>query len=109
MRLYDDQPVILRGFLTLLDSDQDLLKLIERTEEIGDEEDKPKEGMNFSFAKVWAADKDQLEEIEYKDQVDSWTQALEKLQGDQLKTAIQVEATSGRGSRKAAAAAKVGI
>jgi hypothetical protein len=64
--------------------------------------------MNFSFAKVWAADKDNLEEIEDNDQVDSWTQALEKIQAEQLRAAIQVEAASGRGRRKAAAAAKVG-
>lgn len=95
-------------FNSLLDSDQDIIKLIERTEEIGDEEDKPKEGMNFSFAKVWAADKDNLEEIEDNDQVDSWTQALEKIQAEQLRAAIQVEGESGRGRRKAAAAAKVG-
>lgn len=63
--------------------------------------------MNFSFAKVWAADKDSLEEIEEDDRVDSWTLALEKIQAEQIKEAIKVEAESGRGRRKAAAAAKV--
>lgn len=90
-----------------LDSDQDILKLIEKTEVEGDEEDKPKEGAGFSFAKIWAADKDDLEEVEDQDQTDSWAQTLQKIEAERAKEVAKVEAESGRGRRKAAAIAKV--
>lgn len=89
------------------DSDQDILKLIEKTEVEGAEEDKPKEGAGFSFAKIWAADKDSLEEIEDHDQVDSWAQTLQKIEAERAKEVAKVEAESGRGRRRAAAIAKV--
>ncbi|KAF5352561.1 hypothetical protein D9756_006063 [Leucocoprinus leucothites] len=87
-------------------SDQDILKLIEKTEVEGDEEDKPKEGQTFSFAKIWAADRDSLEEIEDNDQADSWATALKQIEAERAKEVAKAEAESGRGRRKAAAVAK---
>ncbi|KAJ3555472.1 hypothetical protein NP233_g12200 [Leucocoprinus birnbaumii] len=87
-------------------SDQDILKLIEKTEVEGEEEDRPKEGQAFSFAKVWAADRDSLEEIEDNDQADSWATALKQIELERAKDVAKAEADSGRGRRKAAAVAK---
>ena len=54
--------------------------MIEKTEKEGDESDAPKEsGLAFSFAKVWSADKDQLEDVADEDQVDSWAHTLQKI------------------------------
>ena len=48
-----------------LDTDTDLDKLIERTEIEGEKDDIANESdLQFSFAKVWAADKDTLEDID---------------------------------------------
>jgi len=82
------------------------LKLIEKTELEGDQEDKPKEGQAFSFAKIWAADRDSLEEIEDNDQVDSWAVTLKQIEHERAKEVARAEAESGRGRRRAAAAAK---
>jgi chromodomain-helicase-DNA-binding protein 4 len=60
-------------------------------------------GLSFSFAKVWAADKEHLEEVVEKDQADSWAQALQKLnEARELEQQRQL-AESGRGSRRKAA------
>lgn len=83
--------------------------MIERTEEQGEEEDKPKEDMGFSFAKVWAADKDSLEEVQDNDQTDSWAVALKQIGAERAKEVAEAEAESGRGRRKAAVAAKVSL
>jgi hypothetical protein len=64
------------------DTDNDIEKLIERTEKEGDQEEpEKKEGLSFAFAKIWAADKDTLEEMaddtsQSNDQDDSWAQTL---------------------------------
>ncbi|KAF9447799.1 hypothetical protein P691DRAFT_801793 [Macrolepiota fuliginosa MF-IS2] len=96
-------------------SDQDILRLIEKTEVEGEQEDKPKEGMSFSFAKIWAADKDTLEDIGDNEEVDSWAQTLEKFDAERTKQVMKEEAESGRGRgrgrRKAATIAnkKIGV
>ena len=84
------------------------MKLIEKTEVEGDQEDKPKEGQAFSFAKIWAADRDSLEEIEDNDQIDSWALTLKQIEHERAKEVAQAEAKSGRGHRRAAAVAKAG-
>jgi chromodomain-helicase-DNA-binding protein 4 len=91
-------------------SDQDIDKLIEKTETEGDESDKPKEGgLSFEFAKVWATDRNDLDEIADDDQVDSWAQTLQKINEEKAKVMAQEQTASGRGARrKAATAAKVG-
>ena len=65
--------------------------------------------MTFSFAKIWAADKDTLEEVvEDVDQKDSWAQTLQKLNLEREKQQEREFAQSGRGARrKAADVAKV--
>lgn len=92
-------------------SDQDIDKLIEKTETESDESDKPKEGgLSFEFAKVWATDRNDLDEIADDDQVDSWAQTLQKINEEKAKVMAQEQTTSGRGARrKAATAAKVGF
>ncbi|KAF8078789.1 SNF2 family DNA-dependent ATPase [Lyophyllum atratum] len=88
----------------ILYTEQDIEKLIERTEKEGDEEAQVKEGMSFAFAKVWAADKDTLEEVEDVDQGDSWAQTLQKIIVERDKTQDKVIALSGRGVKRRAAA-----
>lgn len=89
-------------------SDHDIDKLIERTEKEGDEvESTSASGNTFSFAKVWSADKDSLEEIpeegpDTADQVDSWAQTLERIAAERTK--VQAQETTGRGARRRAAA-----
>jgi hypothetical protein len=93
---------------TLADTDNDVEKLIEKTEVEGDHEEKQKEGgAAFSFAKIWAADKDSLEELDdeaVNDQEagDSWAQTLERIKLEQLKEKEHI--VTGRGARRRAAA-----
>ncbi|KAG0704357.1 SNF2 family DNA-dependent ATPase [Suillus ampliporus] len=87
--------------------ENDIDKLIERTEVEGDQEAATKEtGLSFAFAKVWAADKDTMEEIQEDvpetEQGDSWAQALERIAA--AKGAQQVTEVTGRGARRKAAA-----
>src|SRR6266542_6586434 len=86
--------------------------LIEKTEKEAVQEG-PKAGgggLTFTFAKVWAADKDGLEEIVEEDQTDSWAQALEKLNEERRKEHDRKFAESGRGARRRAAdIAKVSV
>jgi hypothetical protein len=85
------------------DTDQDVEKLIEKTEKEGDKEETANEGgLSFSFAKIWAADKDSLEEVEDDDQGDSWAQTLQKITAERKKAQIQEVALSGRGVARAA-------
>jgi chromodomain-helicase-DNA-binding protein 4 len=90
------------------DSDHDVEKLIEKTENEGDQTELPKEGgMAFSFAKVWAADKDTLEDIEdtaleNPDQADSWAQTLQRIELERQKEKKQE--ITGRGARRRATA-----
>lgn len=65
----------------ILDTDHDIEKLIEKTEQQGDQEEpEKKDDFSFAFAKIWAADKDTLEEmddtVQSNDKDDSWAQTL---------------------------------
>jgi chromodomain-helicase-DNA-binding protein 4 len=83
--------------------------LIEKTEQEGEGQAEVKEGdFSFSFAKVWAADKDAMEDIQEDDQADSWTQTLQKIMAEREKSERQEIVASGRGVRRAAASYKVG-
>ncbi|KAF5374945.1 hypothetical protein D9758_000456 [Tetrapyrgos nigripes] len=85
-------------------TDNDLDSLIDKTEKEGQVDDKAqKEG--FSFAKIWTADKNELEEIGDDDQGqgDSWAQTLQKINAERERVKIQEEALSGRGARRKAA------
>lgn len=84
------------------DSDQDVDRLIEKTQREAVQEG-PKAGGSFSFAKVWAADKDALQEVVEDDQTDSWAHALEKLNEERQKEQDRHLANSGRGVRRRAA------
>ncbi|KAH7910697.1 hypothetical protein BJ138DRAFT_1064605 [Hygrophoropsis aurantiaca] len=89
-------------------TETDIEKLVEKTEKEGDDKEQAKEsGLSFSFAKVWAAEKDSLEELQDKipenDQGDSWTQALERIAA--AKGATQALEATGRGARRRAAPA----
>ncbi|KIL71765.1 hypothetical protein M378DRAFT_155365 [Amanita muscaria Koide BX008] len=85
-------------------TDQDIDKLIERTEQEGEEQKEVEESaLSFSFAKVWAADKDTLEDVPDDNQGDSWAQTLQKINAERDKMRMQEVAASGRGVRRAAA------
>ena len=90
----------------LADSEHDIDKLIERTEKEGDQvESEVSANQAFSFAKIWSADKDELEEIQDDvngDQLDSWAQTLERIAAERIKT--QTAEMTGRGVRRKAAA-----
>lgn len=91
----------------MADTDHDVEKLIEKTENEGDKTEAPNEGgMTFSFAKVWAADKDSLEDIEdtaeNNGQGDSWAQALQLIELERQKEKKQE--ITGRGARRRATA-----
>jgi chromodomain-helicase-DNA-binding protein 4 len=79
------------------DTDHDIEKLIEKTEKEGDQEQpEKKEGLSFSFAKIWAADKDTLEELnddttQSNDQDDSWAQTLAVSVGEHCRIRSFVE------------------
>lgn len=92
----------------LSDTDQDLDKLIEKTEIEGEEENITSEpGLKFNFAKVWTAEKDTLEDIGDSvpdiDHGDSWAQALERMAAEKM--AAKEKEVTGRGVRRKAAAA----
>ncbi|KAF7306761.1 SNF2 family DNA-dependent ATPase [Mycena indigotica] len=85
-------------------SDQDIDKLIEKTEhEAEPEKSTGEEGaFSFSFAKVWAADKDTLEEVVEEDMTaDSWAQTLEKINTNREKNQAQEMDRYGRGKQRA--------
>ena len=92
------------------DSDQDLDKLIEKTET---EDEQPKEagedaGHTFSFAKVWTAENDGLEEVDGQahkpsEPVDSWAHTLERIAKEQAQ--MKAAERTGRGVRRKAAIA----
>ncbi|TFY68138.1 hypothetical protein EVG20_g3685 [Dentipellis fragilis] len=89
-------------------TDNDVDNLIEKTEREGDGQDAAAEsGMTFSFAKVWAAEKDNLEEMaddkpEAADQVDSWAQTLQRIAAQ--RAMVETAEATGRGVRRKAAA-----
>lgn len=96
--------------LFYLDNDQDVEKLIEKTEREGDDTETTEASSNaFAFAKVWSSHKDALDEIpdEVNDDVqdDSWAQTLAKIQEEQKRE--QAQEKSGRGVRRKAAQLKV--
>ncbi|KAF8642013.1 hypothetical protein AX16_009734 [Volvariella volvacea WC 439] len=85
-------------------SENDIEKLIERTEVEGDDvQEAPQGSMSFTFAKIWSADKDTMEEVEDNDQGDSWAQTLEKITEAQKKAQELEIVQSGRGARRKAA------
>ncbi|KAA1471579.1 hypothetical protein DENSPDRAFT_799677 [Dentipellis sp. KUC8613] len=89
-------------------TDNDVDNLIEKTEREGDGQDAAAEsGLTFSFAKVWAAEKDDLEEMaddqqEGTDQVDSWAQTLQRIAAQ--RAMVETAEATGRGVRRKAAA-----
>ncbi|KAF9527780.1 SNF2 family N-terminal domain-containing protein [Crepidotus variabilis] len=86
-------------------SEQDIEKLIDKTqsEAVPEGPETTGGGLSFSFAKIWAADKDNLEEVIEEDQADSWAQALQKLnEAKDLEQQRQL-AESGRGAKRKAA------
>ncbi|KAF8634457.1 hypothetical protein AX15_000900 [Amanita polypyramis BW_CC] len=96
-----------QGSRDIIYTEQDVDKLIEKTEQEGEKQEEVKEGaFSFSYAKVWAADKDAMEEVQDDDQVDSWTQTLQKINAERERNQIQEVVTTGRGARRAAASIK---
>jgi hypothetical protein len=95
----------LRDFLTypLVDTEQDVDKLIEKTQREAVQEKSGGSSLTFSFAKVWAANKDDLEEVVEDDQTDSWAQALQKLNEHRQMDHDRQLVESGRGARRRAA------
>ena len=68
-----------------------------------------KDNALFSFAKVWSAEKDSLEELseeaaQQAEQVDSWAQTLERIANERQQAHAEEALTSGRGVRRKAAA-----
>ena len=92
----------------LADSDHDVDKLIEKTEQEGETEERTTDGLSFSFAKIWATDKENLEEIpdDEQEQGDSWAQTLQRMNAEKDKLQSQEAAQSGRGARRKAALLK---
>lgn len=62
---------------------------------------------SFSFAKIWTADKDTLEEVVDEDQGDSWAQTLLKITAERSTLETIETAATGRGVRRKAALSKV--
>ncbi|KAJ4484899.1 hypothetical protein C8J55DRAFT_472367 [Lentinula edodes] len=83
-------------------SEADIDNLITKTEKEGDQENAPKEGAAFSFAKIWTADKDELEEIADEDQfeVDSWAQTLQRINDERAKKQAQEDEEHGKRGRR---------
>ncbi|KAJ6627101.1 SNF2 family N-terminal domain-containing protein [Mycena sp. CBHHK59/15] len=91
-------------------TDAEIDKLIDKTEQEAEPEQVNEEGaLSFSFAKIWSAEKDSLEDVveDDGDQGDSWAQTLQKISADQERTRAQDIALSGRGARRRAAAPKL--
>ncbi|EAU92718.2 SHREC complex subunit Mit1 [Coprinopsis cinerea okayama7 len=100
--LFDEQESAQSKDITY--SEQDIEKLIEKTETEGEQTEGPKEGgMSFSFAKVWATDRNALDEVGDEDQVDSWALTLEMINKEREKERALEQALSGRGARRKAA------
>ncbi|KAJ7786129.1 SNF2 family DNA-dependent ATPase [Mycena metata] len=96
------------GTRDIIYTDTDIDKLIDKTEQEAEPEQTNEEGaLSFSFAKIWAAEKDSLQDVvEEEDQGDSWAQALQNLNEELEKTKANEAALSGRGARRRAAAHK---
>ncbi|KAJ7492793.1 SNF2 family DNA-dependent ATPase [Mycena latifolia] len=96
------------GARDIIYTDTDIDKLIDKTEQEAEPEQTNEEGaLSFSFAKIWAAEKDSLEEVvEEEDHGDSWAQTLQKINEEREKSRAHEIALSGRGARRRAAAPK---
>lgn len=93
-----------------IDTEQDVVNLIEKTRREAVQDKAGGSSLTFNFAKVWAANKDELEEIIEEDQSDSWAQALQKLNQHHQENHHRQLAESGRGvRRKAAVIAKASV
>jgi chromodomain-helicase-DNA-binding protein 4 len=77
--------------------------LIEKTQREAVQDKAGGSGLSFSFAKVWAARKDELEEVVEEDQTDSWAHALQRLNEQKQMDHNRQLAESGRGVRRRAA------
>ncbi|KAF9479710.1 hypothetical protein BDN70DRAFT_878461 [Pholiota conissans] len=107
------QSILTYGAQALFDSEQearditysehDIDKLLEKTEKEAVQEAPKAAGLTFSFAKIWSADKDLLEEVVEDEQKDSWAQTLQKLNTEREKQQEREIAQSGRGARRKAA------
>ncbi|KIY63755.1 hypothetical protein CYLTODRAFT_425826 [Cylindrobasidium torrendii FP15055 ss-10] len=86
-------------------SEHDVDSLITKTEQDpGPEDEANKEGGGmFSFAKIWTADRDALEDVRDEDQVDSWGQTLEKINAEHARIQAEEDAAAGRGAKRKAA------
>jgi hypothetical protein len=89
------------------DTDVDTDSLIEKTEKEGDQIEEHDSSMTFSFAKVWATDKGEMEEMtdavpDANGQGDSWAQTLERIASERQK--VQAKEVTGRGAKRKAAA-----
>jgi hypothetical protein len=89
----------------LLDSENDVSNLIERTEKEGDADKKQSEGtsFSFSFAKIWTTDPSNAQEFGDDDQIDSWAQTLERITAEKAAESRNEVAMAGRGVRRKAA------
>ncbi|KAJ7102108.1 SNF2 family DNA-dependent ATPase [Mycena belliarum] len=96
------------GARDIIYTDTDIDNLIDKTEQEAEPEQTNEDGaLSFSFAKIWAAGKDSLEEVvEEEDQGDSWAQTLQKINEEREHTRAHEIALSGRGARRRAAAQK---
>ncbi|KZT32157.1 hypothetical protein SISSUDRAFT_1037926 [Sistotremastrum suecicum HHB10207 ss-3] len=85
-------------------SEQDILRLIEKTEVEGDDVTPKEKTAVFDFAKVWTADRETFEDVEDADAAptdDSWAVLLAKAEIAAKQRAIKEEVT-GRGARRRA-------
>lgn len=106
-----DQWLLRRDSWLWTDSENDIENLIERTENETPEAEQSggnKDAL-FSFAKVWSAEKDSLEEMSEEtakqaEQVDSWAQTLERIAAERQLAQAEEAIMSGRGVRRKAAA-----
>lgn len=98
--------------LIRLDSDQDVDQLIDKLEKDEPTQDVDGEKPSFSFAKIWHAEIDNMEDFSEttgtpQNESDSWAQTLDKIAAERAKTkAVEV---SGRGARRKATEVKVTI
>lgn len=72
-----------------IDYENDVDNLITKTESEITQEEQVSSAMTFSFAKVWAADKDGLEEMADEEadtqQADLWAQTLKRIEDERAK------------------------
>ena len=85
--------------------------LIEKIETEGDQDASAQANNALAFAKVWSAQKGELDEMaenaDEQDGGDSWAQTLKRIAAEQ--TRMKAEEKSGRGVKRKAAQARVTI